>query len=663
MKKSMSFSTVIAVFGLLALSPMTSAFADPAAAPRSNIAAVWANDGNDKVMQHERRAAVNARSVQNSHWTGTEVKLFGAKNEVVSFNLIVEAEAARAAKNVSVAFSRLDGPGGSSIVTQPASDKEGLFDWTKRPIELFFVRYLKIEGVSSLFYDNYDERHVPKSMRLPYDPVTFKATGVWKDRPAADRFMPEIAVPLELQPKFGIAKAENQSIWTDIYIPRFAVPGLYKGTIRISEDGIVTKQIPVRLTVRKFRLPEEPSSKTMLYMGYQDINERYVGRAAPSEGSRAAITSRKVMNRHFMLAHRHKLSLIDNNLSPESWNYNRPRAYWVPILDGTLFSPQNGYDGPGVYTGNGVFSIGTYSTWSWRREESEAAMHKNTDAWESWFQTYAPGVERFLYLVDESTNYHQTENWASWLKTNPGVGKNLASFATIGFPEAFNHVPSLDIATATMFVGDTVKWETALQGLKADGKKAYMYNGKRPSSGSFATEDDGTAMRMLPWAQHKKGIDRWFFWETTYYNDFQGGGGATNVFQQAQTIGTYARRDPVAGKTGYLYSNGDGVLFYPGTDRVYPEESYDLAGPIASLRIKFWRRGVQDIDYVKMAERIDPVRTKQIVEALVPKVLWEPGVTDPNDPTWVRSDIGWATGAEEWETARAKLADIIESRI
>jgi hypothetical protein len=45
---------------------------------------------------------------------------------------------------------------------------------------------------------------------------------------------------------------------------------------------------------------------------------------------------------------------------------------------------------------------------------------------------------------------------------------------------------------------------------------------------------------------------------------------------------------------------------------------------------------------------------------MVPKVLWEYGVEDPGDPTWVLTDISWSTDPDDWEAARAELADIIE---
>jgi hypothetical protein len=115
------------------------------------------------------------------------------------------------------------------------------------------------------------------------------------------------------------------------------------------------------------------------------------------------------------------------------------------------------------------------------------------------------------------------------------------------------------------------------------------------------------------------------------------------------------------GETGWNYLNGDGVLFYPGTDTRFPEESYGVTGPFASLRLKHWRRGIQDVDYLALATEIDPDRTAAIVDRMIPRVLWEYGVEDPEDPTWVLTDSSWSTDPEVWEAARAELADIIEA--
>lgn len=137
--------------------------------------------------------------------------------------------------------------------------------------------------------------------------------------------------------------------------------------------------------------------------------------------------------------------------------------------------------------------------------------------------------------------------------------------------------------------------------------------------------------------------------------------GQTNLFQMAQTFGTHERFDQVVGETGWNYTNGDGVLFYTGTDLVYPEEPYGVKGPFASLRLKHWRRGIQDVYYLTMAAAVNPNRVQQIVDEIIPNVLWEYGVDDPEDPAWVRTDISWSIYPDDWGAARAELADIIES--
>jgi hypothetical protein len=47
----------------------------------------------------------------------------------------------------------------------------------------------------------------------------------------------------------------------------------------------------------------------------------------------------------------------------------------------------------------------------------------NANAWESWLVANSPATERFVYLIDESSNYAQTQQWADWMKTNPGVAR------------------------------------------------------------------------------------------------------------------------------------------------------------------------------------------------------------------------------------------------
>ncbi len=660
--------TTVAAFCLAMVCTSTSLVAQTPATdkPRTvikksgDISAAWANDGGDKITQDELRATENAQAVHNSVWDGTTIRVFGAQNESVSFNLILEA-ANTAANNVTVALSPLNGPNGAVIESQPTSG-DGVFNWTQRPVELFYVRYLKIEGLSLLSYNPwYDERHVPERMRRPWSGNGL-GSGTWGNRPDHDKYYPDIAVPLELVGSFDIAADSNQSIWVDIAIPNDASPGMYSATVSILEGGQNERVIPVELEVYDFNLPNDPTLKTMLAIGYTEINRRYIGvewACTPSD----IATSRLVRDRHFQVAHRHRLSVVDRDLGCSVWPYDSPRPEWIPRLNGSLFTPASGYAGPGEGVGNGMYSIGLWGTWPWQTQ-GEPSMWLHTDAWENWFRANSPETSRSLYLADESSNFAQLEQWSDWMNNNPGPGADLPSMATIQILFADAYVPSLDIPTSARGLGPANMWQNAVNKyLNVLDKEFWFYNGYRPQSGSFATEDDGVALRSVAWHQYKKEIDRWFFWEATTYNNPYSGG-QTNVFQKAQTFGTYNQNHPIMGKTGQNYGNGDGVLMYPGTDRVYPEDSYGVAGPFASLRMKHWRRGLQDGEYLALASEIDPAAVEDIVNAMVPKALWEYNVNDVSQTGQIRADrvftdISWSTDPDVWEQARRALANII----
>ena len=632
-----------------------------ALAVSGSIEQVWANGGDDKVTRDELRATKDSDAALNAVWDGETISLFGARNEVVAFNLVLEAPTGTVS-NVDVTLTVLVGPGGASITTTPASGDE-VFNYVGRNIELFYVRYLEIKGLSTdLFFAgyDYDERHVPERCRRPYDEETGEGSGTWEDRPCHNRFYPEIAVPLELHSSFTIAAGTNQSIWGDIYIPKTVAAGIYTGTVAVTEGTTLTWQIPISLSVRDFTLPDLPNARTMLSYTIEDINDRYLGEdnAYPDPGTAVYTQSLELADRHFQLAHRHKISLIDGFDGTEEMDET-----WTSRLNGDLFTPVDGYDGVGVGVGTNVYSIGTYGSWSWQGG-TEADMWANTDAWVNWFdaQAFSTQTDYFLYLIDESDDYAQIEQWGKWMNDNPGPGQRLMSMATIGLPTAAENTPALDIPTSWVAMGVTDEWQNAVDSYEANpDKRFYLYNGTRPATGSFAIEDEGVALQVLAWVQYKKGIDRWFYWDSAYYNNFQGNTGQTNVFQQAQTYGEIDEVDQVLGETGWNYLNGDGVLFYPGTDTRYPADSYGVQGPFASLRLKHWRRGIQDVDYLTLAAAINPTRVAEIVNEMIPKVLWEYGVEDPEDPTWVRTDTSWSADPDVWQAARAELADIIEN--
>jgi len=629
------------------------------------ITAVWANEGGDKVTQDELRATGHASAVTSSVWDGHCIRTFGAKNEVVSFNVVLEAATAKATK-VSVTLGSLTGPGGAVIRSAPrATDK--LFDWTSTEAELFYVRYLQIKGLSQQAYGTlatWQEATFPKRAQCPGmtqatpDSKPIGSGCAWAQRPVANKYYPDIAVPLELVPTFDVAASSNQSIWADVYIPKTAPGGVYGAILTVTENGAATHKVPVSLRVRNFALPDAPSARTMLFTSRGDIAPRY-GAAAP-----AALVSQR------LVAHRHRVSLIGDD---ESSTGTQPGADYLGVLDGSFFTAAHGYAGPGEGTGQDVYSIGTYGGLT--EGSTQAAFTSAFDGWETWFEANSPGTERFVYLCDEVACQGSTPTLATqlqWWSGITGPGAKLHTLATqplLDAPKALS-VPtsgwpfSQGISTTG---GSSTSGTSAADQSAADAvvaaepaRRIFSYNGQRPGAGSIATEDDGVALREQPWGQYKKRIDRWFWWEATYYDDNQQGLGKVDLFTSANTFGT-AAADASYGTSGG--ANGNGVLFYPGTDALFPSSSYGVSGPIASLRLKHWRRGLQDVDYLTLAAAKDAAAVAAIVTKMVPSVLWEQQCHDPvSDCSYTYAPASWSDNPDDWEAARAQLAHVIDGQ-
>ena len=629
----------------------------------ANISAVWANEGGDKVTQDELRATNKVENltgtVLNKAWNGKTISLFGAHNEVVSFNLILEAAKARAS-NVTITFDTLTGPGGAMIRSSPTSG-DGVFNWVGRNIELFYVRYLQIRGLSFFGYGKWDERQIPKRFQRPWTREGI-GSGSWTDRPDHDKFYPDILVPLELKRQFDIEAGQNQSIWSDIYIPRNIPAGLYRGVLNVRENGSAERAVPIHLNVSNFSLPDVPTVKTMGNLDTTEIMWHYVTNWGGYTNLRSSggIRVREITDKYFQLFHRHKISLIGENECVAS---DSPCSSSIPRLNGTLYTPGNGYAGPGANTPEGIYSIGTYGTWGWRNGATQAQMWEHSDNWVSWFSRNLPETEYFLYLQDEPTpsDVPNVEKWARWVRENPGPGKNLLTMSTFSATRARNDMPSLSIPATGAGLGDcglisdcdvSAVAQSSSDYYSQTGRRMWMYNDSRPATGSSNTEDDGVSMRQLAWAQYKKNVDRWFYW---YVNmNFR-----DDPFVQATTWGSTSYRDPVLGLYGSNgNTNGTGLLVYPGTNLYHSENSYNVGGPLASLRLKEWRRGIQDTDYLALARQINREAADRIIQKIVPQALWEYPARDPN---FYSGDISWSVNPDVWEGARAELTALISS--
>ena len=96
----------------------------------AGVRRVWVVDDGEKV---ERDALNHPAADRNSAWDGHIARTFGARNEIVAFQVIVEADA-RGIKTLSVRLPELQSSRDRIVYRAPAADPT---DYVDRPIQIF----------------------------------------------------------------------------------------------------------------------------------------------------------------------------------------------------------------------------------------------------------------------------------------------------------------------------------------------------------------------------------------------------------------------------------------------------------------------------------------------------------------------------------------------
>lgn len=552
----------------------------------AGISRIWAVDDGEKVKKTDNDHPL-AVSPDNPVWDGRRISLFAARNEVVAFQLIIEANGS-AVKGVDVSLDSLTN--GPYVIENTGSSDP--FDYRGKRIEFLTEHYVEVTKGSG-YYSGW----VPDCL------IPFAAPRGLGGAP------------------FDIAANSNQAVWVDIWVPRDAVPGTYTGNVRVSVESVVTHTIPASLQVCDLILPDECHLKNMFVQGDWPAGSGIVGRHGVAAGTAAY---HEIERRYFQMAYRHRFDIVKHvqNLAVMTDRY---RGY----MDGRYYTPAHGYEGPGENTGNGTFSVGPYNA---RPEEfspdTEAGWRAGSDAWVNWFRANAPHVEIHKYLRDEPYShgpvYDDIIERCQWIHNNPGPGSALATYVACPIiSELQGHCDFWSMQGNGYYLPDAVHEQ-------AQGRKCSFYNGDRPFYGETSIDTDAIDFRVQPWICWRYNVDQYFYWSTTKWPAPQ------DLF-------------------GRGHRNGSGTFFYPGEDKVIPSSSRRLPGPLSSIRMKNWRRGMQDYEYLWLAKQAGlGSEADAIVKSCVPSALSEAAP---------KQDIGWPTRGHGFELYRRQLADLIARNV
>ncbi len=521
----------------------------------------------------------------NFAWDGDSIRIFGAMNEILAFQVIIEAgtKPLTISKAGLKELVHIDFPANSIRYVPPENDPTM---YAGRPIQVFNTNYMEVKETTNASW-----------IHLPTLPSAIPDPQGWK---------PVQLVPENANTGLGgyplaIGPGQNQSIWFDIYITKELVPGIYLGDVVI-ETSEGDFNIPVRLEIFDFILPDENSLNAMffynnydpiLYMGYSPDNDA----------------------RFHRFAHRHRVEFV-HAYDIESATENMGR------FSGNDFTREYGYEGPGENKGNTIVPrtfYGTPSEWS---DQSTARML--SDEWMKFINDSLQDAITFLYMPDEPSpsEFPFIRSVADNIHSNPGPGKDLPIFVSHTYTAELDGYIDIWATIPRLLDKARVKIE------RSKGKQMWFYNGGRPHAGAIINDAPATDTRMIAWAAYKENIGTYFYWHVCHwYHNHQFGPGPESPLRKQdvwQNTITFERRPQYND-----WANGDGVLIYPGRESIHPEEDRGIDGPISSVRMANFRRGMQDHLYLSMAgKRGQDELINEALEAIVPRIFMDASPSD-----------------------------------
>jgi hypothetical protein len=572
-----------------------------AAAPcKAGVARLWAVGDGEKVARDDLASPLRAG---NAVWDGRAVRVFGARNEVLAFQVVVEADA-KGIGALSLALPELRLSGGEERIRYAPPARDPSLS-AGRPIQVFTVRDMKVTQETHA-----DWVWAPGSTAAPKRTVGWQPVQLVPENARAGRGGLPVAV----------APSSNQVLWIEIFTGRDRPAGTYAGRLAVRADG-EELALPVELTLFEFTLPGQNALDVMVY--YEPSQpELYHGQNLDLAYHR--------------FAHRHRVELV------HAYDEGSVRRSLGRFL-GSDFTIEKGYEGPGEGRGNRIVPASFYGPG--RDHDERESAWRRSDAWMAFLGATLPEARTLLYMPDEPdpSQYPYIRKLAENVHSNPGPGGRLPIFVTKRIDPAL--AGAIDIWCAPPQAFDIA----AAKGERTKGRRVWFYNGGRPNGPALVIDAPATEARVVAWAAFKHDVETYFFWHGVHWlhNRQKQGERRQNVWAEPITFDN--RGQPAKPLPDQGYINGDGVLMYPGEEKLHPEEDRGLAGPVSTVQLANLRRGAQDHLYLTLARKLglEPL-VQEALLAVVPRVFSEAG-----------AEVGFAQSGEVFEAARLRLAEAI----
>jgi len=522
-----------------------------------------------------------------------EAEIACARNEYESVQIVVTALGG-SLQEVQAQISPLQGPGGTAL---PAEH-----------VVLYRAAYVPIRHAAP---------RATQPLGLTPDPL-IPFVNPYTGEPIPE---PRWTGRERVGPRFGatgfeVWDGQHQALWLDVYVPKDTPPGVYEGACKVAAKGVDAAEIPIRVTVWDFALPDGPTHEN--HFGGFSYVARYHGLAADSD------EFHRLEDRYIEMMAAHRINPpLPARLRPSIEEDGT--AVFSDELDQRLTDFVARHRVTNIDVPRAPFSdvIGA--------DRAKAINYYRS--WYAYLEKKGWADRAYLYMLDEPND---PEAYERVRQLGAVVAEGAPRLRRLVVEQPYPHKPAwgtLDDAIDIWCPLFGFVHEPSVQRVQANGDDVWSYTALVQTAPGYHPEYEQvkghlppfweigfpvTAYRVAPWLNRRYGITGLLYWSTVYWRS--------------------PDRNPWDDPGFRIRWNGDGALFYPGQDA-------GIDGPVASIRLKNLRDGMEDYEYFAILEERGG---KDLVEETVRSAV-------PTWGTWVQ-DPGFLLGL------RRRLAEAIVAR-
>ncbi len=429
-----------------------------------------------------------------------------------------------------------------------------------------------------------------------------------------------------------IPSGTSQGFWFTLRVPRQQAAGQYRGTLHLSVDDHTVANVPLILRVRDFDIPSRPSIDVRSGLRREIVLPR-------ENGESEAVLKRYYRN---IFEHRSRCNagvsirvrLEGNTATVDATDYLRHLRFMRDELGAKRFNV------PALWIGHrGTHRMRADAKWHGRRVFDNDELTRLHPDFEAPFRSYLTQLIQSLkqerLFLDPIVKFFdepnlEDRNTLNALRTLSQLLLDIEPELTVNMTATYPHPELIDVCR--LWVLHTDAWDANLHHIEAARKagcRISVYN----NAVNFP-EHRPIRVRLWPWLLRKYRVDgtnSW--WGTVCWRN--------------------AMEDPWTAGQG-----SSGVL-------LYPPRSNQEHGPIGSVRWELFREGLEDYEYLCLADRLADELAKAgntelagkgraaIAQALALVDRW-PNVKAANDEPYTLD-------VTAVESARERLASVIEA--